>query len=67
MSGQKVLKLFFAWTFCLTKTKIIETNINFGQKTSDLFHVLSECQESSESLFSLILATFYLDRFTFPT
>ena len=25
-----------AWTFCPTKTKIVQTNVNFGRKMSDV-------------------------------
>ena len=31
-----LLKEFSAWTFCLTKTQNVQTNVNFGQKMSDV-------------------------------
>ena len=31
-----VTKQFSVWGFCLTKTKNVQTNVNFGQKMSDV-------------------------------
>ena len=31
-----VSKNISAWTFCPTKTKIVQTNVNFGRKMSDV-------------------------------
>ena len=42
---EELLLKISAWTFCLTKTKNVQTNVNFGRKMSDvqpLFQALTK-------------------------